>query len=62
MLVIAHHLSTIKEADEVLVLDNGSIVERGSHSYLMENGSLYKQLYLKQFALNSEDDSKGEEV
>ncbi|WP_055667350.1 ABC transporter ATP-binding protein [Desnuesiella massiliensis] len=61
VLVIAHRLSTIKEADEVLVLDNGSIVERGSHSYLMENGSLYKQLYLKQFALNSEDDSKEEE-
>jgi ABC-type multidrug transport system fused ATPase/permease subunit len=43
-LVIAHRLSTVQHADEIIVLDQGRIVERGNHDYLMENGHYYKKL------------------
>jgi subfamily B ATP-binding cassette protein MsbA len=47
--VIAHRLSTIQSADQILVLDDGSIVERGTHSELLANGEgLYRRLYEKQ--------------
>ena len=49
ILVIAHRLTTIKNADEVLVLKGGSIIERGTHTELIEKGGFYKQLYLKQY-------------
>lgn len=48
-LVIAHRLSTIRSADRVLVLDQGRIVESGTHQQLLDQGGLYRQLYLKQF-------------
>ena len=48
-LVIAHRLSTILKADQILVIDRGRIVERGSHSELLRRGSLYSQLYDAQF-------------
>ncbi len=44
-IVIAHRLSTITSADQILVLDNGSIVERGTHSELLASGKLYSDLY-----------------
>ncbi len=44
-LVIAHRLSTITEADLILVLDDGKLVEQGSHEELLQNGSLYSDLY-----------------
>ena len=43
-LVIAHRLSTISLADEVLVMDRGRIVDRGSHEELMERSQLYSDL------------------
>lgn len=49
-LVIAHRLSTIRKADRILVMDNGKIVESGSHQDLLDQGGLYRQLYLRQFA------------
>jgi ABC-type multidrug transport system fused ATPase/permease subunit len=49
VLVIAHRYSTIKQADNLLVLDEGKIAESGTHDQLIEKGGLYKQLYLKQF-------------
>lgn len=55
VLIIAHRLSTIKNADMVLVLDEGHVVEKGTHEELIEKGGLYKQLYLKQFSFNSEN-------
>jgi len=48
-LVIAHRLSTVQNADQILVLQHGRIVERGRHEELVEAGNLYAQLYLKQF-------------
>lgn len=46
--VIAHRLSTILSADQILVLDRGQIVERGTHRELIANGGLYRQLYERQ--------------
>ena len=44
-LVIAHRLSTIVGADQILVLDAGRIVERGTHAELVDHGGLYAELY-----------------
>jgi multiple sugar transport system ATP-binding protein len=49
--VIAHRLSTIMSADQILVLEAGEIVERGTHRELLALGGRYKQLYDKQFKL-----------
>ncbi|MEE8347119.1 MAG: ATP-binding cassette domain-containing protein, partial [Dehalococcoidia bacterium] len=43
--VIAQRLRTVKMADEILVLDGGEIVERGSHHKLLRTGGLYRQIY-----------------
>ncbi len=48
-LVIAHRLSTIEHADHVLVMDQGRIVERGTHRELLALGGLYEHLYRMQF-------------
>lgn len=52
-LVIAHRLSTVQSADQILVLQHGRIVERGRHEELVRSGNLYSQLYLKQFKESS---------
>jgi putative ABC transport system ATP-binding protein len=44
-ITIAHRLSTAEAADEILVFDHGGLVERGSHSELIETGGVYSQLY-----------------
>jgi subfamily B ATP-binding cassette protein MsbA len=49
--VIAHRLSTIMSADQILVLEAGEIVERGTHRELLAIAGRYKQLYDKQFKL-----------
>jgi ABC-type multidrug transport system fused ATPase/permease subunit len=48
-LVIAHRLATIRRADRILVIDEGRIVEHGSHTELLRAGGLYKELYEMQF-------------
>jgi ATP-binding cassette subfamily B protein len=48
--VIAHRLSTVRDADLILVMDHGRIVEHGTHQQLMGGGGLYKDLYEAQFA------------
>lgn len=47
--VIAHRLSTILSADQILVLERGRIVQRGTHAELLGQGGLYRQLYDRQF-------------
>ncbi|MOA49469.1 Lipid A export ATP-binding/permease protein MsbA [compost metagenome] len=48
-LVIAHRLSTIEKADEILVVEDGRIVERGEHAVLIEKQGAYAQLHRMQF-------------
>ena len=48
-LVIAHRLSTVQNADKIIVIDNGQVVEIGTHNELYENGGLYRRLYDIQF-------------
>jgi ATP-binding cassette, subfamily B, putative efflux pump len=52
--VIAHRLSTIQSADQILVLEKGEIVERGTHRELLARGGRYRDLYDRQYRLESE--------
>jgi len=47
-IVVAHRISTVKDADEILVLDEGRIAERGTHQALLEQGGLYASMYRRQ--------------
>lgn len=49
-IVIAHRLSTILKADEILVVQNGRIVQRGTHADLLSQSGIYTELYQRQFA------------
>ena len=48
--IVAHRLSTVKEADIILVMRDGNIVEQGSHKELLKKGGFYSELYNSQFA------------
>ncbi|HEY9411038.1 MAG TPA: hypothetical protein VIP77_15775, partial [Jiangellaceae bacterium] len=47
---IAHRLSTVRDADQILVVDNGHITERGTHDQLLTHNGTYAELYRTQFA------------
>ena len=48
--MVAHRLSTIRESDVILVMNQGHIVEQGTHEQLLEKGGFYATLYNSQFA------------
>ena len=48
--IVAHRLSTIREADVILVMHDGNIVESGTHDELLKLGGFYSELYNSQFA------------
>ena len=49
--IVAHRLSTIREADLILVMNNGKVIEQGNHDELLNKGGFYANLYNSQFAL-----------
>ena len=49
--IVAHRLSTIREADIILVMNNGNIIEQGSHEELLAQNGFYSKLYNSQFAI-----------
>ena len=53
-LVVAHRLSTVRDADQIIVVDGGRIVERGTHAELLARGGTYAELYRTQYADQSE--------
>ncbi|MCR4647578.1 MAG: ABC transporter ATP-binding protein/permease [Lachnospiraceae bacterium] len=55
--IVAHRLSTIKNADIILVMKEGNIIEQGSHDELMQKGGFYKELYQSQWASEEEKQS-----
>lgn len=57
-IVIAHRLTTILAADEILVMEQGRIVEKGTHQALVEQGGVYRQLYETQFRYALDDYEK----
>ncbi|PWK80188.1 ATP-binding cassette subfamily B protein [Mucilaginibacter oryzae] len=54
-IIIAHRISTIKNADKILVMDNGEIVEQGNHEHLMQLKGTYFELYEKQLLEEEQD-------
>ncbi len=54
-IVIAHRLSTVRNADEILVLEMGNVIERGTHDTLVEAGGHYQRLHELGFSLSDED-------
>ncbi len=62
-IIIAHRLSTVRNADRIYVMDEGQIVQQGSHEALLEQGGLYRDLYERQFIAwsdNGQDEDKSE--
>ncbi|MDQ7069434.1 MAG: ABC transporter ATP-binding protein [Rhodobacterales bacterium] len=51
-IVIAHHLSTVREADNIVVMDKGRVVDQGRHDDLLARGGIYAQLHALQFKTN----------
>ena len=50
MLIVAHRLSTIQHADNIIVLSHGKILEQGTHQQLLDAGGIYRVLYDAQFS------------
>jgi ATP-binding cassette subfamily B protein len=61
-IVIAHRISTVKDADEILVLDRGRIIEHGTHASLVALGGLYADIYRRQLLSDELDDANGQDA
>jgi len=59
-IVIAHRLATVSRADVIFVIEQGRVVERGTHAELLERGGLYSKLHALQF--RGENSEAGEEL
>jgi ATP-binding cassette subfamily B protein len=57
-IIIAHRLSTVRNADKIVVLEEGRIAEMGTHSQLIERGGLYKRLYEMQFRYETPEEAE----
>jgi len=55
MLVVAHRLSTIQHSDQIIVLQNGEVIEKGNHQDLLKNRGYYYKLYQLQFEKSNQD-------
>lgn len=55
ILIIAHRLSTIVDADKIYVVDNGKIIDSGTHKYLLKKSNTYKKLYKKDMSIDNEN-------
>ena len=53
--IVAHRLSTIKEADTILVMNNGSVIEQGRHDELLKNNGFYANLYRSRLVSGDEE-------
>ena len=51
-IVIAHRLSTIIRANKIIIIDQGELIESGTHDELLKNSVIYKNLYSKQLSAN----------
>jgi ATP-binding cassette subfamily B protein len=49
--IVAHRLSTVQNADKILVMNDGAIVESGKHEELLQKDGFYKKLYMSQFSI-----------
>lgn len=58
VIIVAHRLSTIKDADEILVLNKGQIIERGNHDELVSQGGAYKKLVERQLVTMALDEAE----
>jgi ABC-type multidrug transport system fused ATPase/permease subunit len=61
-IIVAHRLSTIKNARRILVIDGGRVVESGSHQELLAKQGVYSKLYQAQLASETEQNLTGQEV
>jgi ATP-binding cassette subfamily B protein len=51
-IIVSHRISAVKDADNIIVLDDGEIIERGTHTELLEQKGFYYELYTKQLLIN----------
>lgn len=58
MIIIAHRLSTVEDADRILVIDKGKIAEEGNHFTLLANNGIYTKLVKNQLLSTSKDSSQ----
>ena len=57
--IVAHRLSTIKNADQILVMKAGNIIERGTHEELLKSNTIYQEVYNSQTKGSGDFDEKG---